>query len=152
MAYDNTKLDIAVQSWISRDCVESFGETYAGDLLQSFEKFCAETGAMNRSPGRVAFGKALGRRNYEKRKLCGLTYWNGILLEKPIEMLQPRENSKSADTLRMEAKRARAEKEKLRQQEKEAARKARAAEVKRRMKAENKKHNLEIGKLPVETD
>ena len=148
MAYDNTKLDAAIEGWIKADCVEGFGETYAGDLLASFENYCAVTGALKRSPGRVVFGKCLARREYEKRKVCGLTYWAGILLEKPPVVSVPRENTKSEDTKRIEARRLRDEKLAEEKAEKEQARKDRAKAVRERIKKESKEHNIEVGQQP----
>ena len=152
MSYDNTKLDAAINRWIKRDCSESFGETYAGDLLTNFEEFCADTGALKRSPGRVAFGKCLARREYEKRKVCGLTYWAGILIKKPPVVSVPRENTKSPDTKRMDAQRERQDKLDQEAKEKAAEKKSRAAKVKKRMKKESKKVNQNVKQVEPDPD
>ena len=152
MSYDNTKLDDAISRWVKRDCSESFGETYAGDLLNNFEEFCADTGAMKRSPGRVAFGKCLARREYEKRKVCGLTYWAGIVIKKPPEFSKPRENTKSPDTKRMNAQRERQAESDQKTEDKAAEKKSRAAKVKKRMKKESKKVNQNVKQVEPADD
>jgi len=147
MAYDNTKLDEAIRRWIERDCDETFGETYAGDLLASFESFCADTGAMKRSPGRVAFGKALARREFEKRKVCGLTYWAGIVLTAPPEVSVPRENAKKEDTQRLAARREKIAARQAEEARKEQERRERAKTVKRRMAGETKEKVASAGQF-----
>lgn len=139
MAYDNTKLKAAIKKWIAKHCTETFGETYSGDLLESFNQFCDKTGAMKRSPGRVVFGRMLAERGYEKRKLCGLTYWSGIIIkQKEAPVVVPRANKKSPNTKTVQhSLQKKAERDKIRD-EKEAELKQRAADVKKRMQAETK--------------
>ena len=145
MSYDNTKMDAAITKWIKRDCRQGSGETDAGDLLESFEKYCSRTGALKRSPGRVAFGKALRRRDYEKRKVCGLTYWAGLVIAKPLGMTTPRQNAKSPDTERLRQHQKFLDKTTKTAKDKLAERETHAAAVQERMKAENKKHNQAVG-------
>lgn len=145
MVYDNTKMDAAITKWIKRDCRQCPGETYAGDLLESFEKYCSRTGALKSSPGRVAFGKALRRRDFDKRKVCGLTYWAGLVIAKPRGITTPRQNAKSSDTKRLRQHQEFLDKKTKLAEDKLAERKAHAAAVKARMKAENKKHNQAVG-------
>ena len=145
MAYDNTKMDAAINRWIKKNCIEGFGETYAGDLLKSFDDYCAKTGSLKRSPGRVVFGMALARRNYEKRKVCGLVYWAGLLLKAPPGVTAPRENAKSSDTLRVKQHRERMDKKEELAKEQAAERESRAARVRARMAGESKKNNQAAG-------
>ena len=94
MTYDNTKVDIAINNWIKASCKKEFGETYAGDLLNSFIEHCQRSGDLKRSPGRVVFGKLLADLGYEKRKLGGLTYWAGItLVSAPEKKAEPASNT-----------------------------------------------------------
>jgi len=93
----------------------------------------------------VAFGKALGRREYEKRKVCGLTYWAGITLRKPPEVSIPRENKKSDHTLRAEARRERLTKQQAEEAAREKARIERQKEVKARMAGESKEKIQAVG-------
>jgi hypothetical protein len=146
MSYDNTKLDLAVSAWIKDNCFESKGETYAGDLLADFETYVAQTGALKGSPGRVAFGKALARAGFEKRKHCALTYWLNLLLEKPPEVSIPRSNKKPANTLRVETKIEKELKFAKLAEKKAAERKRQAATVQKRLLQETKQAFQAVGK------
>ena len=82
--YDNTKFEAAFIAWMAESVEIGFGEHYAGDLLDDFDRFCAENGLLKRSPGRVAFGKMLRLQGvFERRKRLGLTYWSGLKLLRP---------------------------------------------------------------------
>ena len=84
MTYDNTKFEAAFTAWLDANVDIGFGEHYAGDLLDDFCEFLAESGMMKRSPGRVIFGKQLRLHGgFERRKALGLTYWSGLTLKKP---------------------------------------------------------------------
>ena len=145
MAYDNTKLDLAVSQWITDNCELTFGETYSAELQTDFEQYCADNSLMKRSPGRVAFGSALGRRDFEKRKVCGLTMYAGLTLKTPANTFRPRENAKSPDTMRLQSQQARQEEAEKKRKDMETEKKLRekeqknhAAEVKKRMAGETK--------------
>lgn len=97
--YDNTKFEAAFKSWLET-CVEiGFGEHYAGDLLNDFCDHCAKHGLLKRSPGRVVFGKELGKYDFDKRKRMGLTYWSGLRLLNPPEedALAPKRYARTKD-------------------------------------------------------
>lgn len=95
MVYDNTKLEAAFNAWLKANVAVGFGEHYAGDLLDDFCEFLAETGMLKRSPGRVVFGKELKRHGgFDRRKSGGLTYWAGLALKKP-RALSPKRYSKT---------------------------------------------------------
>ena len=147
MAYDNTKLDKTVTRWLKTKCKKGPGETYAGDLLESFDAFVVKTNALNGSPGRVAFGSALTRKKLKKRKACGLTYWLGLTLKKPPKVSVPRENTKADDTLRMTTKRERAERAKQDAITKAEERKKRTKEIIKRMKKETAERVRSAGDL-----
>ncbi len=149
MAYDNTKLNIAIDKWLKKNCAMQMGETYAGTLLDDFEEFCANKQLLKRSPGRVVFGKMLAERKLEKRRKNGLIFWSGIVLKKDRQTI-PRLHT--ATIHRMEEQQIRRdEKESLRLKQLEAARET--TEEKRdrlkKFKAENrattKKRALKAG-------
>jgi hypothetical protein len=83
MSYDNTKFHAAFDAWLDQNTDVGFGEHYAGDLLDDFCSFLAETKMMKRSPGRVVFGRRLAEMGFDRRKSLGLTYWSGLSLKKP---------------------------------------------------------------------
>lgn len=97
--YDNTKFEIAIKNWLKACCKKGFGEEYAGDLLDSFIKYCKRSKDMKRSPGRVVFGKELARLGFDRRKLAGLTYWSGLALRKAPKKTAVRRYKKTTDAI-----------------------------------------------------
>ena len=57
MSHDSTKLIKAIDKWLKENCKVGFGEVYCMSLLEDFEEFCSETGALKASPGHAAFGR-----------------------------------------------------------------------------------------------
>ena len=102
MSYDNTKFHAAFDAWLDQNVELGFGEHYAGELLEDFKEFLDETKMMKRSPGRVAFGKRLGDKDFDKRKYLGLTYWSGLKLLKK-RVTQPNRYQKTIDEASQEA-------------------------------------------------
>ena len=149
MAYDNTKLELAVDRWLTAECIEGFGETYSGTLLTSFEDFCFESGALKRSPGRVAFGSALKRRGFETRKMGGLTFWAGITLKTPPAIIEPRQNPAAAES-RTATRVHKIEENQSKLENSAAERAQRAAEVKKRMRDETKERNQRADRVSPE--
>jgi len=101
MAYDNTKFHAAFDQWLTENVEVGFGEHYAGDLLDDFDEFCEESNMMKRTPGRVVFGKRLGEKGFERRKVAGLTYWSGLKLKKN-RLTQPKRYQKSIEQAKKE--------------------------------------------------
>jgi len=112
MTYDNTKFYAAFDAWLEQNVEEGFGEHYAGDLLADFCEFCKETKMMKRSPGRVAFGRRLAEKGFDKRKYTGLTLWYGLELKKP-RLMKPKRYKKTVE----EAVEANTEREFIERQE-----------------------------------
>ena len=145
MAYDNTKLDLAVSRWLERECTTGGDNSaFARDLMESFVDFCKDTKALKNSPGRVAFGKALTRSGHVKIKTKGYSAWSGIELINPPEVSAICQNSLTGAALaRQKARLAQREKEAKANQkklEKERAddRADHAAHVRDRMRGESK--------------
>ncbi len=108
---------------------------------------------MKRSCGRVALGKALTRRGkYTRRKICGQAYYSGLTLAKPPEVSMPRENTKSSDTLRMDAQRAREDAKREKKELREQDRIQHQKDVKERMAGESKERNQAAGLQPGSGD
>lgn len=101
MSYDNTKFYAAFDQWLDENVEVGFGEHYAGDLLADFKEFCEDAKLMKRSPGRVVFGKRLGERGFDRRKVAGLTYWSGLKLKK-ARITQPKRYEKSIEQAKKE--------------------------------------------------
>lgn len=87
MAYDNTKLQIAVGGWLEAKCTVGYGQVYAMELLASFENYCRETSALKASPGIIAFSREMNRREFGRKRISGLQYMTGLeLIERvPVE-------------------------------------------------------------------
>ncbi|MCZ6501861.1 MAG: hypothetical protein O6945_05015 [Gammaproteobacteria bacterium] len=96
MTYDDTKLNAAFAAWLDQNVEQGFGDHYAGDLLDDFEEFLAETKMMRRHPGRVIFGRKLGEAGFGKRKYLGLTYYYGLTLKK-TRLSKPKRYQKTVD-------------------------------------------------------
>lgn len=141
MAYDNTKLNAAFTRWIDECCVLTLGGTYSGDLLDSFEDFCAKTGMLKRSPGRVAFGRELARLGLEKYKDTGMTHWAGIKLKNPPANSRFRLQAATITRMEREGKEREARqiaRRQTRQAEFDRQQTEQSALVKERMEAETK--------------
>lgn len=104
MAYDNTKFHEAFDQWLNENVEVGFGEHYAGDLLDDFDEFIEDSKVMKRNPGRVVFGKRLGEKGFERRKVAGLTYWSGLKLKKN-RITQPKRYQKSIEQAKKEQER-----------------------------------------------
>jgi len=147
--YDDTKFEAAFKAWMEANVEIGYGEHYAGDLLDDFDRFMRETKMMKSNPGRVRFGMELKKIEYlETRKRLGLTYWIGLSLKNPPERdaLEPKRHYR---TLRAQARK---EKEIKAIQEAEEfdnspeAEKARLAAFKRELKSETRENIAGVGK------
>lgn len=146
--YDNTKFEAAFAAWLEANVDIGYGEHYAGDLLDDFERFLAETKMLKRSPGRVVFGKELAKHDFDTRKRYGLTYWSGLSLKTPPrkDALAPKRYART-----VEAQERRFQEIQVRQQEAEfdssdEAQKARLAAFKAELKTETKENIEKVGK------
>jgi hypothetical protein len=145
--YDNTKFKQAFEAWLSENVMLGFGEHYAGDLLDDFEKFLRKTHMMKRNPGRVVFGQQLAKHGFDKRKRMGLTYWSGLELKELPEKdaLAPKRyaRTKAADAERF------AEQQRLKREAEfeasEEAQAARLAAFKRELEEETKENIEAVG-------
>lgn len=149
MAYDNTKFHEAFDQWLTENVEVGFGEHYAGDLLDDFNEFIEDSKVMKRSPGRVVFGRRLGAKGFDKRKVAGLTYWSGLKLKKPRTTL-PKRYEKSIE----QAKKEQARREALILQDKfeqtDEAREERLREFHRELEEEERRLRA-LEDEPIET-
>jgi hypothetical protein len=146
MVYDNTKLTQALHGWIKAKCDEGFGSSYARDLQDSFEAWCAATGALKRSPGHVAFGRELKKLGFTRYKVGGLSHYEGLLLKEAstVEAItDPKVKQEIATMVRKRAEVGEKKLEKIRRETK-AQRKVRMREFKKEMKQETAKRNRSV--------
>ena len=145
--YDDTKLEQAYNAWLDLNVEIGFGEHYAGDLLEDFCEFLAETKMLKRSPGRVVFGKYLGRSGFDKRKRMGLTYYSGLTLKNPPERdaLEPKRHARTKESEVTAYDRRRRLKREAEYQGSDEERKARLAAFKAELEQETRERVESVG-------
>jgi hypothetical protein len=87
MAYDQKKLSSAINKWLKKRCNVGYGQVYFGVLLADFEEFCAETGALQATPGHSVFGEALTKMGFERKRVNGLQYVTGLDMKNPPKIV-----------------------------------------------------------------
>ena len=142
MAYDNTKLEKAIRSWLRARTRVGKGSVYARVLLEDFVNYARENKLLKRSPGPVPFGRMLAelRPRLKKKIVAGLTHWTGIALKNGAELPEPSLPPETVkDMARQEADRvARAEQVRRKHNETDEDREAHKRRVKEEMKHETR--------------
>lgn len=145
--YDNTKFEAAFAAWLEANVEVGFGEHYAGDLLDDFEAFLAETKMLKRGPGRVVFGKELAKHDFENRKRYGLTYWSGLTLKNPPkkDALAPKRYARTREAQERRFQEIEAKRKEIEFDNSPEAQKARLAAFKAELKKETKENIQKVG-------
>ena len=148
MAYDNKKLEAAVGKWLTKHCDVGYGEVYSGALQRSFEGFLHVTGALQSSPGDVAFGREMTRRGFGRKRKNGLQYMTGLVLKDPVGDVFVRRYQKQGDP---EAKAAQSRDDRRKKARKNISARIRRIKntdaVEKRVKLETKKRNMDAGEV-----
>ena len=145
--YDNTKMILAFEAWLDENVEIGYGEQYAGDLLDDFDDFLRKTKMLKRNPGRVAFGKLMNDKGFDKRKRMGLTYYFGLELKNKPEgdALAPKRYSRTLDAMEEQHKKRQQIKREAEFEESDEARKARIAAFKRELQEETAEKIRKVG-------
>lgn len=146
--YDDTKLEAAFAAWLEANVELGYGEHYAGDLLDDFDKFLAETKMLKRNPGRVVFGKLLGTLDLDTRKRYGLTYWSGLTLKNPPkkDALEPKRYARTQEAQERRFKEIQARQKEAEFDSSPEAEKARLAAFRAELRSETRENIEKVGK------
>jgi hypothetical protein len=145
--YDNTKFEAAFAAWLEANVEVGYGEHYAGDLLDDFDRFLAETKMLKRNPGRVVFGRQLSTLDLEKRKRYGLTYWSGLTLKTPPkkDALAPKRYARTQEAQERRFREIEAKRKEIEFDNSPEAEQARLAAFKAELKTETKENIQKVG-------
>lgn len=144
--YDNEKLDKALDQWLRECCEVGFGQVYSRALLMSFEVFVAREKLLQASPGMTAFGAALTRRGFGRKRVNGLQWRTGLVLKTPPAPVEEARHSPDPEKVKAVEKQIRSRKTEVKKKVQTAAEKAKDKdEVRRRMREESKDRNIAAG-------
>jgi hypothetical protein len=147
MSYDNTTLNEALDKWLKKRCNVGYGQVYCGDLQADFEDYCRQTGAMKASPGMIVFGREMTLKGFGRKRVNGMQYMTGLELKNPRHTTERRRVKRTQSSVKADEERKARRADVKKKISAEVKKVKGDPAVKRRMKMETKQRAIDAGKV-----